>query len=198
MRYTNGQHPAASMVASYGVYNDSDYRETSYSDPYRTDRDREEDGFIPRSNQCRGVVVNASGDSSVVRPSRLQQSPQHAASNSRCGWCLTKDATAQPSSSSASCWISWCRPTILLLVLVLLVVVFVLVSGILLYHNCTTAHVQQRILLDFLVQVHYPAAGADTPGGGVCPSLRHTTLSQLYVCQIVVAGYVEIVHRLAV
>lgn len=125
MRYNNGPQSAANMVASYGVYNDTNIRS------------EDEDGFIPRANVYRGVVVNASGDSSVVRNnSQLQQPPPVAGeSNSRCGWCLSTESTT-PSNSRDSCLMSWCRPTILLLILVLLVVVFVLVSGILLYYNC--------------------------------------------------------------
>ena len=46
-------------------------------------------------------------------------------------------STGGGTSSSAHHDTGWCRPTILLLLLVLLIVVFVLVSGILLYLNCT-------------------------------------------------------------
>lgn len=127
MRYNNGPQSAARMVASYGVYNDTSLRS-----------EEDEDGFIPRANVYRGVIVNASGDSSVVRSSQLQQpSPAAVEASSRCGWCLNAQSTTPNSSGRDSCLISWCRPTILLLILVLLVVVFVLVSGILLYYNCT-------------------------------------------------------------
>lgn len=127
MRYNNGPQSAARMVASYGVYNDTNLRS-----------DEDEDGFIPRANVYRGVVVNASGDSSVVRSSQLQQpSPAAVEATSRYGWCLNAQSTTPSSSGRDSCLLSWCRPTILLLILVLLVVVFVLVSGILLYYNCT-------------------------------------------------------------
>lgn len=125
MRYNNGgPNSAASMVASYGVYNDTNLRS-----------DEDEDGFVPRANVYRGVVVNASGDSTVVRTSHLQQQPAPV-DNHTCGWCLNSDTNSATPSSRESCLISWCRPTILLLILVLLVVVFVLVSGILLYYNC--------------------------------------------------------------
>lgn len=116
MRYNTPQS-AANVVASYGVYHDAGLRSED-----------DEDGFIPRSNAYRGVVVNATGGTSVVRPNE----PPPAESES-CGWCVNP----QPASSSESCWMSWCKPTILLLILVLLVIVFVLVSGVLLYFNCT-------------------------------------------------------------
>ncbi|KAG5885807.1 hypothetical protein JTB14_001416 [Gonioctena quinquepunctata] len=135
MRYNNAPHSAASMVASYGVYNDTNYIDNNYRDNnFRSDCD--EDGFIPRSTACRGVVVNAFGDSSVVRPSQMtRSSPPNVATSSRCGWCFTPQTNTPASSNRSSCLLTWCRPTILLLVLILLVVVFVLVSGILLYHN---------------------------------------------------------------
>ncbi|RZC40678.1 hypothetical protein BDFB_000528 [Asbolus verrucosus] len=125
MRYTNGPQSAASMVASYGVYNDATLRS-----------DEDDDGFIPRANLYRGVVVNAAGDSSVVRASHLQQEPAPTEADS-CGWCFGSQTPSTTPEARNSCLVSWCRPTILLLILVLLVVVFVLVSGILLYFNCT-------------------------------------------------------------
>ncbi|XP_031777264.1 uncharacterized protein LOC100678116 isoform X3 [Nasonia vitripennis] len=81
-----------------------------YSDP------EDDHGFIaekktPQYNY-KGVVVNASGESSVVEQKRAKEAGQTEMSGS-----------------------PWCRPTILLLLLVLLVVIFVLVAGILLYFN---------------------------------------------------------------
>lgn len=122
MRYNNGSQSAASMVASYGVYKDAGLR-----------LPEDEDGFQPRANHYRGVVVNAAGSSSVVRPAGAAPAaarPEVAC----CGWCgksQTGSATQEP-----SCWFSWCRPTVLLVVLIVLVIVFVSVSGILLYYNC--------------------------------------------------------------
>ncbi|XP_023317624.1 agrin-like isoform X1 [Trichogramma pretiosum] len=63
--------------------------------------------------QFKGVMVNASGESSVVME---QKRP-------------VKEAMTTSMGSP------WCRPTILLLMLVLLIVIFVLVAGILLYFN---------------------------------------------------------------
>lgn len=119
MKY-NEANSAARMVASYGVYNDATLRVSE-----------DEDCFIPRTNY-HGVVVNAAGDSSVARPAKLRQASP--AGGPKCGWCTDQSAT--PDSSQRECFVFWCRPTMLLLVLVLLVVVFVLVSGILLYYNC--------------------------------------------------------------
>lgn len=82
-----------------------------YSDP------EDDHGFIAEKKTpqytYKGVVVNASGESSVVEQKRAKEAAQTEMSGS-----------------------PWCRPTILLLLLVLLVVIFVLVAGILLYFNC--------------------------------------------------------------
>lgn len=118
---------AANVVASYGVYRHQD----------------DEGGFASRPVAYKGVVVNAAGTSSVVRPTPPPQEaqPQEEERSSCCGCCKrssppTATATA-PAQQSDGCWWSWCRPTIVLLFLVLLVIVFVLVSAILLYYNCT-------------------------------------------------------------
>ncbi|KAL2726432.1 agrin-like isoform X1 [Vespula squamosa] len=80
-----------------------------YSDP------EDDHGFLAEKKApqytYKGVVVNASGESSVVEK-RAKDSRQ----------------TEMPRSP-------WCRPMILLLFLVLLVVIFVFVAGILLYFN---------------------------------------------------------------
>ena len=82
-----------------------------YSDP------EDDHGFLTDKKTpqytYKGVVVNVSGESSVVEQKR------------------TKEATQTEVQTSP-----WCKPTILLLLLVLLVVIFVLVAGILLYFNC--------------------------------------------------------------
>lgn len=123
---------AANVVASYGVY---------HHHPQHQDDD---DGFRPKSVTYKGVVVNAAGTSSVVRPTPQQQEPppppqqqqqQHVEDKS-CGCCGCCKRSTASSQSEDSCWWSWCRPTIVLLFLVLLVIVFVLVSAILLYYNC--------------------------------------------------------------
>ncbi|KAF7403684.1 hypothetical protein HZH68_006478 [Vespula germanica] len=81
-----------------------------YSDP------EDDHGFLAEKKApqytYKGVVVNASGESSVVEK-RAKDNRQ----------------TEMPRSP-------WCRPMILLLLLVLLVVIFVFVAGILLYFNC--------------------------------------------------------------
>lgn len=128
MRYNNGPQSAASMVASYGVYNDTNMRRSV----------DDEDGFMPRANVYRGVVVNASGDSTVVRSSHHHVHDAVLPDDTdSCGWCFNSQTSSNtPRDRNNACLSSWCRPTLLLLFLVLLVVVFILVSGILLYYNC--------------------------------------------------------------
>ncbi|KAG7212114.1 hypothetical protein KM043_012462 [Ampulex compressa] len=81
-----------------------------YSDP------EDDHGFLADKKApqytYKGVVVNVSGESSVVDQKRAKDGRQ----------------TEVPRNP-------WCRPTILLLLLVLLVVIFVFVAGILLYFN---------------------------------------------------------------
>lgn len=82
-----------------------------YSDP------EDDHGFLADKKApqytYKGVVVNVSGESTVVDQKRTKEARQ----------------TEVPRSP-------WCRPTILLLLLVLFVVIFVFVAGILLYFNC--------------------------------------------------------------
>lgn len=92
------------------------YRKSNF-EAYGVYSDPEDDhGFLADKKlpqyTYKGVVVNVSGESSVVE----QKRPKNGQT----------EAQRSP----------WCRPTILLLLLVLLVVIFVLVAGILLYFNC--------------------------------------------------------------
>nr|XP_022901915.1 agrin-like isoform X3 [Onthophagus taurus] len=127
MRYNNPQS-ATNVVASYGVYHDAGLR-----------NEDDEDGFIPRSNAYRGVVVTAAGGTSVVAPN-----DQLPPDSETCGWCV--NPRSQSATSTESCWTPWCKPTILLLILVLLVIVFVLVSGVLLYFNYSAHKPKQQFI----------------------------------------------------
>lgn len=130
MRYPPPLPPisAANVIASYGVYH------------HQTQQHQEdEDGFVPnRPNAYKGVVVNVSGASSVLRPTAPPQEVLPQQEEQQCGCCQKRPRSTTASEQPADgCWWSWCRPTIVLLLLVLLVIVFVLVSAILLYYNCT-------------------------------------------------------------
>lgn len=121
--------PTAGVVPSYSVYHR----------PHQASQHRvDEDGFVPGPNTYKGVVVNVTGASSVVRPIAPLQETQVQEEESGYGCCQRKSqSTISSAQPETGCWLSWCRPTILLLFLVLLVIVFVLVSAILLYYNCT-------------------------------------------------------------
>lgn len=128
MRYSNGSQYASNVAGTYGVYHESGFRS-----------EEDHDGFVPRTtNTYRNANSDPNGPcplpvSGHTRNNAVPETSQAEADS--CGWCVAPTDNG-PSSNEDSCWASWCKPTILLLILVLLVVVFVLVSGILLYFNC--------------------------------------------------------------
>jgi hypothetical protein len=125
---------ATNVIASYGVYGTAASNED------------DDDGFVPRSAgnyRYHQSVVNVTGNATSTNVLR-----QAAVGDRTCcvaSWCTTRrsccsaqqDDSAVPAATETRCCSNWCKPTILLLLLVLLVVVFVLISGILLYFNCT-------------------------------------------------------------
>ncbi|XP_053970989.1 agrin-like isoform X3 [Hylaeus volcanicus] len=103
------------------------YRKNNF-ESYGVYSDPEEDHGFPTEKKTpqypyKGVVVNVSGESSVIDQKRAKDSRQ----------------TEMPGNP-------WCRPTILLLFLVLLVVVFVFVAGILLYLNYMSYKPQRSVI----------------------------------------------------
>ncbi|KZC10265.1 hypothetical protein WN55_01381 [Dufourea novaeangliae] len=102
------EEPSAEKMNGYRKNNFESYG--VYSDP------EDDHGFLAEKKTpqypYKGVVVNVSGESSVIDQKHAKDVRQ----------------TEMPGSP-------WCRPTILLLLLVLLVVIFVFVAGILLYLN---------------------------------------------------------------
>lgn len=122
MRYNNGPQSAANMVASYGVYQHTNQRE-----------EEDDDGFVPNSNNYRSAVVNSSGATTTyTRPNNDNMENE----DTSCDWCLPPTQSSSTPSNEDSCWMSWCKPSILLVLLIILIVVFVLVAGILIYYNC--------------------------------------------------------------
>lgn len=110
-RKQNPERSEAASVKMNGCRKNNFEAYGVYSDP------EDDHGFLADKKApqytYKGVVVNASGESTVVEQKR------------------TKEGTQTEVQTSP-----WCKPTILLLLLVLLVVIFVLVAGILLYFNC--------------------------------------------------------------
>lgn len=119
LSYTNCPQSTANMVASYGVYYDSG------------SRSEDEDGFIPRSNAYRGIVVNATGGTSVLHTTESANEDSDL-----CVWCMANQIPPSTTTTNESCCMTWCKPAVLLVVLILLVVLFLVISGILLYFNC--------------------------------------------------------------
>lgn len=124
---------AVDMVASYGVYQNPQ-------------EDDDQAGFVritrtyPYQNQQQGVVVNETGDSSVVpRGTEVVDNAtgQRSFVQKCCGMLGGGNSTTPGSSGQeVDCWITCCKPAIFMILLVLMVVVFALVSGLLLYYNC--------------------------------------------------------------
>lgn len=122
---------AVDMVASYGVY----------QNPHDDD---EQAGFVritnrgyPYQNQQQGVVVNESGNSTVVpRGTEINNTQRKSFMQKCCGFLGNPNPTPAPSGQEDDCWITCCKPAIFLFLLVLMVVVFALVSGLLVYYNC--------------------------------------------------------------
>ncbi|XP_030748435.1 agrin-like isoform X2 [Sitophilus oryzae] len=191
-------HPAQRVVESYGVYHDPphcvpNYHDShidryhdrnyethiTYTDPLCVDRvkyhnNEHTDAYVTQRAQISraGVIVNASGNSSLVRSSvaphnnaaqtnsnNIAQQPQASTQNANnssaqqgqtwnegeetestfCCGCQdqrkVQSTAASNSANRTSLWAVWCRPTILLLMLVLVASIFVLASGIMLYYH---------------------------------------------------------------
>ncbi|XP_034935622.1 agrin-like isoform X2 [Chelonus insularis] len=112
--YHRKQNPESTVTKAPEKTNG--YRKNNF-EAYGVYSDPEDDhGFLPEKKtpqySYKGVVVNATGESAVVDQKRTKETEQ----------------TQVPTSP-------WCRPTILLLLLVLLIVSFVFIAGILLYFN---------------------------------------------------------------
>lgn len=115
--YARNQNPERNERSEANSEKMNGYRKNNF-EAYGVYSDPEDDhGFLSNKKapqySYKGVMVNVSGESTVVEQKRTKESTQ-------------TEIQTNP----------WCKPTILLLLLVLLVVIFVLVAGILLYFNC--------------------------------------------------------------
>lgn len=110
------------MVASYGVYSNA--------------QDDDSSGFARVSEKVygqgsdapmQGVIVNQQGNSAVVRAAPANES----ACSKCCVWSSTPAA-----NSEDYCWIHYCRPALIALLLLFFLVLLGVSTGFLLTNNC--------------------------------------------------------------
>ncbi|KAJ8736298.1 hypothetical protein PYW08_006954 [Mythimna loreyi] len=112
------------MVASYGVYgNPRDDDSSGFA------RLSEKSGVYGQGSDApvQGVIVNQQGTSAVVRTA----SPAPA----RCGRCWPSSAAAPAANSEDYCWIHYCRPALIVLLLLFFLVLLGVSTGFLLTNN---------------------------------------------------------------
>ncbi|XP_013176798.1 PREDICTED: agrin-like isoform X2 [Papilio xuthus] len=112
------------MVASYGVYGNPQDEDSSgfarLSEKNAT--------FGQRSDApVQGVIVNQQGNSAVIRST--------PSSDSACGKCCVWSSNANPSNSEDYCWIHYCRPALIVLLLLFFLVLLGVSTGFLLTNN---------------------------------------------------------------
>jgi hypothetical protein len=112
------------MVASYGVYGNP--------------QDDDSSGFARLSEKSvygqgseapvQGVIVNQQGNSAVVRAT--------PATDSGCSKCCSWSSNAPAANSEDYCWIHYCRPALIVLLLLFFLVLLGVSTGFLLTNNC--------------------------------------------------------------
>ncbi|CAH2050484.1 unnamed protein product, partial [Iphiclides podalirius] len=111
------------MVASYGVYgNPQDDESSGFA------RLSEKSGVLGQRSDApvQGVIVNQQGNSAVIRGT--------PASDSKCAKCCFW-SNAQPANSEDYCWIHYCRPALIVLLLLFFLVLLGVSTGFLLTNN---------------------------------------------------------------
>ncbi|PZC78437.1 hypothetical protein B5X24_HaOG202181 [Helicoverpa armigera] len=112
------------MVASYGVYgNPRDDESSGFA------RLSEKSGVYGQGSDApvQGVIVNQQGNSAVVRaPSPAQPG---------CGRCCAWSSAAPAANSEDYCWIHYCRPALIVLLLLFFLVLLGVSTGFLLTNN---------------------------------------------------------------
>ncbi|XP_047526387.1 agrin-like isoform X6 [Pieris napi] len=111
------------MVASYGVYG--------------TSQDDESSGFARMSEKnaysqtstapVQGVIVNQQGNSAVVRTA--------SADSTSCAKCCVWSSNPQVANSEDYCWLHYCRPALIVLLLLFFLVLLGVSTGFLLTNN---------------------------------------------------------------
>lgn len=111
------------MVASYGVYGNSQDDDSS-----GFARLSEKNTTLNQRNETpvQGVIVNQQGNSAVVRSTGSSES------SCKCCW----SSNGQAANSEDYCWIHYCRPALIVLLLIFFLVLLGVSTGFLLTNNC--------------------------------------------------------------
>ncbi|CAH4031197.1 unnamed protein product [Pieris brassicae] len=111
------------MVASYGVYGSSQDDESS-----GFARMSEKNAYSQTSSApVQGVVVNQQGNSAVVRTA--------SADSTLCAKCCVWSSNPQVANSEDYCWLHYCRPALIVLLLLFFLVLLGVSTGFLLTNN---------------------------------------------------------------
>ncbi|XP_045484151.1 agrin isoform X4 [Pieris rapae] len=111
------------MVASYGVYGSSQDDESS-----GFGRMSEKNAYSQTSTaQVQGVIVNQQGNSAVVRTA--------SADSTSCAKCCVWSSNPQVANSEDYCWLHYCRPALIVLLLLFFLVLLGVSTGFLLTNN---------------------------------------------------------------
>ncbi|XP_047536585.1 agrin-like isoform X2 [Vanessa atalanta] len=112
------------MVASYGVYGTSQEEDSS-----GFARISEKNATYSQRNETpvQGVIVNQQGNSAVVRPTNP--------SDSTCSKCCSWSSNGQAANSEDYCWIHYCRPALIILLLLFFLILLGVSTGFLLTNN---------------------------------------------------------------
>ncbi|XP_061708931.1 agrin-like isoform X5 [Cydia pomonella] len=112
------------MVASYGVYgNPQDDESSGFA------RLSEKNAVYGQGSEAptQGVIVNQQGNSAVVRAT--------AGHENSCGKCCVWTSNAPAANSEDYCWIHYCRPALIILLLLFFLVLLGVSTGFLLTNN---------------------------------------------------------------
>lgn len=112
------------MVASYGVYGNPDDENSGFA------RLSEKKNTYGQGSDApvQGVIVNQQGNSAVVR----SNSQSETLCNKCCGW----SSNPPVADSEDYCWVHYCRPALIVLLLLFFLILLGVSTGFLLTNNC--------------------------------------------------------------
>lgn len=112
------------MVASYGVYGNPQDDDAGFA------RISEKGAVYGQSSDAptQGVIVNQQGNSAIVRST--------SSSDGVCGKCCVWSSSAPATNSEDFCWNHYCKPALIILIIVFTVVLLGILIVILLTNNC--------------------------------------------------------------